>query len=299
MKIFSSFLNRLKRKSTQRFIPEIDALRFFAIIPVLLLHFGTAMLDENSLYNRETIDQTNTLRKLILNGGNGVILFFAISGFILALPFIGKKIEDLRFKSYFIRRLIRIEPPYIIAITLFLFVHIILNIKSISFLWERYFASFFYLHNIIYEQWSYILPVAWSLEIEVQFYLLMPIFLYLICLFGNQLWRYAIYICMFVFFILVDVLPGIMDLSDYMYAFIPGIAAADFYKSKLLKKNMIWDFVFMISLVIFFVYGVSGTLKGLLLFLIITSSLNLVLLRKLLSNNIVVIIGGMCYSLYL
>src|SRR2546421_3270894 len=36
-------------------------------------------------------------------------------------------------------------------------------------------ASAFYVHNIVYHEFSSINPVAWSLEIEVQFYILAPL----------------------------------------------------------------------------------------------------------------------------
>jgi peptidoglycan/LPS O-acetylase OafA/YrhL len=140
--------------------------------------------------------------------------------------------------------------------------------------------------------------VAWSLEIEIQFYLLMPVFLYLLNLFGKKYWRYFIYVVLFTFFINVNLFQG-MDLSDYMYAFIPGIVAADFYKTKLLKRHYIWDIVFVIALVLFFFINDSLFIKSILLLLIISSSLNLTILRSAINSNLVVIIGGMCYSLYL
>ncbi len=36
-------------------------------------------------------------------------------------------------------------------------------------------ASVLYIHNLVYGVWSTVNPVAWSLEIEVQFYLMAPL----------------------------------------------------------------------------------------------------------------------------
>ena len=60
-----------------------------------------------------------------MEGGYGVSIFFMISGFILSLPFAkahfnknpGKK--NISLKRYYLRRLIRLEPPYIIALIIF------------------------------------------------------------------------------------------------------------------------------------------------------------------------------------
>ncbi|MDX5326328.1 MAG: acyltransferase family protein, partial [Bacteroidota bacterium] len=83
MKILSS----LKRVTSQRFIPEIDGLRFVAIMPVLFMHLGTGFLDYSKDYSSKVINQENPLRRILVEGDLGVLIFFAISGFILALPF--------------------------------------------------------------------------------------------------------------------------------------------------------------------------------------------------------------------
>ena len=38
----------------------------------------------------------------------------------------------------------------------------------------HYLASIFYLHNVIYQEFPIINPVAWSLEVEIQYYLIAP-----------------------------------------------------------------------------------------------------------------------------
>jgi len=298
MKLFKNInLEIFRRKSSQRYIPEIDALRFFAILPVMLVHFSGALLAHNILFDRDLIDEENVLRQILIHGNSGVHLFFAISGFILTIPFIQKPRKQLKFKKYFQRRLIRIEPPYIIALTIFFIVHIILNEQNFVFLFERYIASFFYLNGFIFQEIPYILPVAWSLEIEIQFYLLMPLFLIILKIIDSEYWRYFIYFILLICSLNIDFFPG-DDLNDFMIYFLAGIISADLYKNKKITASYFWDIIFVVSLITFFSIG-SSLLRFVFLFFIIKSSLNLIFLKKIISNNVLTIIGGMCYTLYL
>ncbi|THV58122.1 acyltransferase [Flagellimonas alvinocaridis] len=292
-------IDLLRRKSSQRFIPEIDALRFFAILPVMFAHCSQAFLEYNTNFDRELIESESLLRYVMYQGNLGVELFFGISGFILALPFLGKKIKELDFRSYFLRRLIRIEPPYLIAISVFFLVHLfIMGQHDFAFLWDRYVASFFYVHNLAYHSYSYILPPAWSLEIEVQFYLLMPIFILGFCLMNKAVWRYFLYFLMLMLSLHLDVTPD-LDLNDYLRYFLAGIIAADVYKNVKFERFWVWDIFFVVNLFLFFFVFGDWMLRTLSLFLILISSFNLSILKKVVTNNWVTVIGGMCYSLYL
>ena len=53
-------------------------------------------------------------------------------------------------------------------------------------------ASIFYFHSIIYNTFSMINGVAWSLEVEIQFYLLMPAIAYILFKIENSLVRHII-----------------------------------------------------------------------------------------------------------
>jgi peptidoglycan/LPS O-acetylase OafA/YrhL len=73
----------------------------------------------------------------------GVKVFFAISGFVLALPFLiydfGLSNNPIQLKSYFKRRLTRLEPPFILTLFFFYLVHLFLLNEDALFLlniWE-------------------------------------------------------------------------------------------------------------------------------------------------------------------
>jgi len=113
--------------SSGQFIPEVDGLRFFAIITVVFYHLNTHFLrlTENQWVFTE---MDSFLQFFLVRGGLGVQVFFTISGFILALPFANhylNKTSKISLKKYYLRRLTRLEPTYIITLTIFLFVHII------------------------------------------------------------------------------------------------------------------------------------------------------------------------------
>jgi peptidoglycan/LPS O-acetylase OafA/YrhL len=123
-------LNSFRRiTTTGAFIPEIDGLRFIAVISVVFLHCYAEVLrrmamgaipgqnGSGSATLPMAVDKQQGLLRLLGHGGNGIVVFFSISGFILAWPFArqylqGGRVVDLRF--YFLPRLTRLEPPYIV-----------------------------------------------------------------------------------------------------------------------------------------------------------------------------------------
>jgi Predicted acyltransferases len=171
--------------SSGRFIPEIDGLRFVAIITVLLFHLNALTLQSYDAQGRFPSGLGAALDLLLRSGFVGVEVFFAISGFVLGLPFALQRIRGaskVRLPRYFIRRLTRIEPTYMVNM-LGLFV-----LKAADYYWwggrsdlrpggmlPHLFASLFYSHNFVYGKGSTINNVAWSLEVEIQFYLLAPL----------------------------------------------------------------------------------------------------------------------------
>ncbi|MBU3677488.1 MAG: acyltransferase, partial [Chitinophagaceae bacterium] len=117
---------QLFRRSTSNasFVPEIDGLRFFCIFLVMVFHLNTAMNKSIPAYQdywktQMAIKTMGDLSWWVARFDLGVKVFFAISGYILGMPFIkyywfgGKPIN---LKQYFIRRLTRLEPPFVISL---------------------------------------------------------------------------------------------------------------------------------------------------------------------------------------
>jgi peptidoglycan/LPS O-acetylase OafA/YrhL len=169
---------KLRRITTHgNWIPEIDGLRFVAIVATLLVH----ILGETVIRGGHTFSARAEalVPDLIDRGGRGVLLFFAISGFILAQPFLRQHLlhgQAVSIWAFFKRRLTRLEPPYILSL-LFYMVALAIYQHHLGSLILPLLAHIVYLHN--FTSLAALNFVAWSLEVEVQFYLLAPVLGYL------------------------------------------------------------------------------------------------------------------------
>ncbi len=90
-------------------IPSLDGLRGVAATMVLVAHTRQAVVSDDSL----------AWAPIERGGLGGVILFFALSGFLLYLPWLRSDVEGKappRFKHYAIRRCLRIMPAYYFSV---------------------------------------------------------------------------------------------------------------------------------------------------------------------------------------
>lgn len=173
------WLKPFRRATTSgSYLAEIDGLRFIAIAAVVAIHVLGYWLGRANRNYPEMTPIDRGVEAFILLGFYGVHLFFMISGFVLAMPFCKHAFAGGRpvsLRNYFWRRLSRLEPPYIITMLGFFALMPLFGKGTWSELWPHLLASLGYVHNIVYGCGSVINNNAWSLEIEVQFYLLMPI----------------------------------------------------------------------------------------------------------------------------
>lgn len=166
---------RLQRVMTAgRWIPEIDGLRFIAISSVLLLHiFFETVSHAPDRWTLVSIHRELYVRMSYLS--RGVQLFFVISGFILARPFVTEYVDagkPVSLRAYYKRRLTRLEPPYILALVIYAVSLIVIHKDGARIIASGLLSSVFYVHNF----WGFIPidPPTWTLEVEVQFYLIAP-----------------------------------------------------------------------------------------------------------------------------
>jgi peptidoglycan/LPS O-acetylase OafA/YrhL len=184
----SRLLSRFGRiTSGQKLIPEIDGLRFLAIGAVFAYHANT--LAARARADRFDWSEGGDLTRWVCEdpmtacfakGYLGVDVFFAISGFILGLPFARHYRQGsapVLLLPYFARRLSRLEIPYLASLML---AFVAGGIVTGAFPWSHLLASCLYVHGIVFGDHSIVNPVAWSLEVEVQFYCMAP---FLACVF--------------------------------------------------------------------------------------------------------------------
>lgn len=308
--------DKLQRKTNSTsFIPQIDGLRFLAILPVVIAHLNIFVVAKSHFVFTE--NSFNYWLSYIINESaiKGVMIFFVISGFILVLPFAkqflqGGKIVSL--KSYFFRRLTRLEPPYILnniayAVLLVLFArHEYAALFPKGTILPHLGASLFYLHNILYPSHAAINYVTWSLEVEIQFYLLVPL-LVLILKLPKFFRRVTLTSLIFLFpFLQHYYTPHFLSIYSFIQYFLIGFLLADLYLSGFkIKMNEMIDFLVGL-LALIGVLGLSyqknvfaeyGFIILILTFFIIT--LTGEFWRKVLSVRTLTTIGGMCYSIYL
>lgn len=169
---------RLERRTTGApIIREIDSLRFIAIA-LVFFHHANAYVSELGPIAVKNHGWGTPLGHVAHYGFFGVRLFFAISGLVLGLPFaqahhgVGRPVS---LGSYYKRRLTRLEPPYLANLVLVFLLLVVVKHAQLSSLWPHLLASATYSHSLIYREPSAINFVAWSLEVEVQFYVLMPL----------------------------------------------------------------------------------------------------------------------------
>jgi len=312
IKIIAGLPGNLKRVTTSSsLIPEIDGLRFLAIIPVIFQHYSERIIK----YTGES--NSNIIAKVLSNGHVGVYLFFAISGFILALPFGKFKLQngpEIPLKKYYIRRLTRLEPPYIITMSLFFLVLIFIQNQDFINLLPHFVASLLYIHRIVYGEWTPINPPAWTLEVEVQFYLLTPVFALLYFSIKDKFLRRGLIVLTIVLKVILTNMTTILDnfylTLPYLIEFFSiGILLADLYLSDKDNQNknhgLLYDVITLISIVVLFSSWTWN--KNLIwkfvfltsLFLTIFSCFRSHYVKKFFQSPWITAIGGMCYTIYL
>lgn len=295
--------------STGLYLPHLDGLRFLALFLVVVqmhtIHFIDEKFFSNSLF-------TSTYwQGFIMEGNHGVFLFFSISGFILGLPFAKQYMQQsgtISLKKYYLRRLIRLEPPYQL-ILLLLFIAQVWVLKNYTFsqLLPHYVASFFYAHNLVYDNFSLVMPVAWTLEVEVQFYIIAPL-IFLIYKIRNgwmRLFVYSSFITLSMLYAFV-MGQGVGNVFTFLFYFLGGVLLADAYVNnlRLLKNNVAVYVAGIVALLLFLFFkaGNSGTLhlvKYVAMLLLFHCVLINTHLQHMFSAKFLVVVGGMCYSVYL
>jgi peptidoglycan/LPS O-acetylase OafA/YrhL len=323
-----SWLSKLSRVTTSgRFVAEIDGFRFLAITSVFLGHDLGQVLAKNGV----GVDAQRGLQLDSLHGMDwlfatlvfsccafGVQLFFVISGFILGLPFAEHHLLGRRkpaLKAYFLRRVTRLEPPYllnliILAIVLHLHYH-----WQHGYTLRHLLASTLYLHSQIFNDMSTINGVAWSLEVEVQFYVLAPL-LALLFMVRNVTARRALLTTLVIGIAVLNNLlaPPVLryqgSLAFAIQYFLAGFLLADVYLVNpdfLKQRHLLWDGVCAIlALTMAWSLMIGGGPWGSLtfhlpfcIFLFYLAAFKSVILRRILTSPPIFLIGGMCYTIYL
>lgn len=154
-------------------LPGLDGLRAAACLMVFAVHFGQI----TQLQGRwGPFD----VARILSNGNTGVALFFALSGFLLSRPYWHALLFGAPMPSpgsYFLRRAARIMPAYYACLT---------GLIAINHLWQEQgwlsdvMLHYLFVMNLSESSIFSINPPFWTVAVEVQFYVLLPIFFELV-----------------------------------------------------------------------------------------------------------------------
>ncbi len=291
----------------------MDGLRFVAIGMVILFHLNGYLTAKSPIY-RAAPPQSDWLAQSALVGFRGVELFFVISGFILGLPFAAhyvKGVAPVNLRKYYLRRLTRLEPPYIVALFLLLGLAVLMHAAPPAGFYPHFGASLLYLHSLIYGTFSPAMGVAWSLEIEVQFYLLVPLLTLLFAIPHTILRRSSIagliLLALSAQALFLHHSPRAeLSILAYVQFFLVGFLLADVFLttwSEAPPRDFKWDLLALAGWPLLFVILHSVLLAHWLfpawLFLLYCAAFRGRIFNYFFSNRWITAIGGMCYSIYL
>lgn len=161
--------------------PELDGLRAFAIVPVMILHLGVILPGGF---------------QLATGGQAGVTLFFVLSGFLITTLLLqewqGSGRIDLR--AFYLRRALRLFPALFVLLACYGLLSVALqlsdpvaNAGEVETIRRAIPPALFYVANWVYAIELFPLgglSITWSLSVEEQFYLLWPLALIAMLRFG-------------------------------------------------------------------------------------------------------------------
>lgn len=161
------------------YIKPLDGIRAIAIFLVIIWHYVGCLVKTNfSIIPVEQIQFATSL------AWSGVDLFFVLSGFLIGRILINDKGSDNYFKRFYMRRIFRIFPAYYFIVSAFIIIVLSGLSNQIPWLTNNPFPIYSYLLFLQnfqmtgYEFGASWLSVTWSLAIEEQFYLILPLIIY-------------------------------------------------------------------------------------------------------------------------
>lgn len=147
--------------SDQR-LPGLDYLRGLAALAVTFYHSATSF-SANSL-----------VKAAVAPGAYGVDVFFVLSGFVI--PWSVRSVTVwgyAQYKQFMLRRITRVETPYLASILLFIAVGIATNVATghHDFQIDPTQLALHVIYLIPFSDYDWYLPVYWTLAYEFAFYI--------------------------------------------------------------------------------------------------------------------------------
>ena len=164
-------------EQSRTYLPELESLRGLAILLVFAYHcdgvLTAAGQQESAAFGRGF----PLPLAFVYAGYTGVSLFFLLSAFLLSLPFLDamRGARTVSIRRYFERRALRILPLYWLVLAFAALTSALASGAAAPL--AAGLAYMLFLNSVLdlgAALWPYSIPL-WSLAIEVQFYLLLPL----------------------------------------------------------------------------------------------------------------------------
>jgi peptidoglycan/LPS O-acetylase OafA/YrhL len=299
------------RKKTQTHVspqyrPDVDGLRAVAVLAVLLCHAGFSRF---------------------AGGFTGVDVFFTISGFVVTTSLLGDLSQEaFSFKGFYARRAKRLAPALYLVLAATLAFSILFAFPDDSFRLAKNILAVATMTSNIYlsKQTGYFdaqaadqpLLHTWSLSVEEQFYIVLPVLLYLLHTRAKR-WITASFALLtaasFAWAVVAahKASGGAYYFAQYRaFEFLVGtlLALREFEREAV--RSRVFDLLFVVGLgvVLFGVFGFSATSQfpgvGAIVpcggaLLIIYAGRRSVAVQSILANPVAVFVGRISYPLYL
>lgn len=166
--------------SRSKRIPELDGLRAFAVISVVLFHMCNfaGSIPRGPYWIAAIVP---------FLGLGGVSVFFIISGYIITTLLIRENTSSgqVSLKAFYIRRFLRIVPPFVIYLLGLLVFRALgtIQVSNSNIFWSALFLG----DTALLDSQAWFVAHTWSLSVEEQFYVIFPPFLCIIVGFRARL----------------------------------------------------------------------------------------------------------------
>jgi peptidoglycan/LPS O-acetylase OafA/YrhL len=205
-------------------IGYVDGLRAIAVLSVVAFHTAIGI---------PGIERLPIPWAAALAGKHGVDLFFVLSGFCLSYPSLKRRREGkasfFGLSSFAAKRLVRIVPPYLIAVALLTALALWLARFGIVLSLTEPFSWLTIIQNALFLDGStyYFNPSFWTLAVELRWYIAFPFLLWLWCRSPRAFATVGV-ACVVAY----ATRANSLDIS-ILPAFMLGIVAADMHVSRL------------------------------------------------------------------
>lgn len=203
------------------YLPNLYALRFFLSMVVVNAHLPLmSMRLDFPFFNKADI---------YFKGYLAVYYFFALSGFLI-IRLVYHELKDtgtFNFKKFYLRRIQRLYPVYYLVFFIGILVyHVVLPLLEVPFatdypLGELVLSYVFLAPNVfngIYPDVGGILGVLWSIGVEEQFYLVVPLLMYL----GRRWLMWMLAACLGILLLALWKFTAFYEYNNFYFYFLAG-----------------------------------------------------------------------------